>query len=283
MQPVIALNSVVLPAPFGPLRLVTRSGSSARFALRTAVTPPSISGPRFMTLLTGYAATSTEAFTVSGASPVKVAIVSGNAAITWNATTKRLDIAAGLPAGEYAVVLRATNAAPSYATFTFTLTVEPPVYYIDIPASFVGGKVDASPRYLAEAGQTVTLTATPDKGYVLESLTVFDASGKAIPLTCTGPTCTFTMPAGHITVVAVFKATVANDPVVPNVPVAYVANSTLYLSGLQAGETFSVYNITGALIYQGVADVGANLCVCPLPSRGIYIIRSGNAVLKVAN
>ena len=57
----------------------------------------------------------------------------------------------------------------------------------------------------ASKGDTVTITATPDKGYVLESLTVLDKDGKALALTDKGSgKYTFTMPAGKITVKAVF-------------------------------------------------------------------------------
>ena len=51
----------------------------------------------------------------------------------------------------------------------------------------------------------MTITATPDKGYTLESLTVLDKDGKALELTDKGSgKYTFTMPAGKITVKAVF-------------------------------------------------------------------------------
>ena len=57
----------------------------------------------------------------------------------------------------------------------------------------------------ASKGDTVTITVTPDKGYTLESLTVLDKDGKALALTDKGGgKYTFTMPAGKITVKAVF-------------------------------------------------------------------------------
>ena len=57
----------------------------------------------------------------------------------------------------------------------------------------------------ASKGDTVTITATPDKGYTLESLTVLDKDGKALELTDKGSgKYTFTMPAGKVTVKAVF-------------------------------------------------------------------------------
>ncbi len=66
------------------------------------------------------------------------------------------------------------------------------------------GTVTVSPES-ASRGDTVTITVTPDKGYVLESLTVLDQDGKALALTDKdGGKYTFVMPAGKITVKAVF-------------------------------------------------------------------------------
>lgn len=66
------------------------------------------------------------------------------------------------------------------------------------------GTVTVSPKS-ASKGDTVTITAAPDKGYVLESLTVLDKDGKALALTDKGGgKYTFVMPAGKVTVKAVF-------------------------------------------------------------------------------
>ena len=64
-----------------------------------------------------------------------------------------------------------------------------------------GGKVTASPSAAAE-GMTVTLTATPDEGYELESLTVKDGADAEVTV---GEDNTFTMPATDVTVTATFK------------------------------------------------------------------------------
>ncbi|MCL2300452.1 MAG: bacterial Ig-like domain-containing protein, partial [Firmicutes bacterium] len=47
---------------------------------------PGITGPTTMSLQTGYAATFTGAYSVTGTAPVSVSKISGNLAITWNAT-----------------------------------------------------------------------------------------------------------------------------------------------------------------------------------------------------
>ena len=66
------------------------------------------------------------------------------------------------------------------------------------------GTVTVSPES-ASKGDTVTITATPDKGYTLESLTVLDKDGKALELTDKGGgKYIFVMPAGKVTVKAVF-------------------------------------------------------------------------------
>ena len=62
---------------------------------------------------------------------------------------------------------------------------------------------------------------------------------------------------------------------------AYTQNKILYVSGLTVGEIWSVYDILGKLVYQGIAtDETANI---PLPVSGMYIIRSEDKTAKVVN
>ena len=67
------------------------------------------------------------------------------------------------------------------------------------------GDVTASHK-TASKGTTVTLTVDPDKGYVLDTLTVLDGKDKEIKLTEKNGKFTFTMPASKVTVAATFKA-----------------------------------------------------------------------------
>ena len=67
------------------------------------------------------------------------------------------------------------------------------------------GDVTASHKS-ASKGTTVTLTVDPDKGYVLDTLTVLDGKDKEIKLTEKNGKYTFTMPAGKVTVEAMFEA-----------------------------------------------------------------------------
>ena len=67
------------------------------------------------------------------------------------------------------------------------------------------GDVTASHKS-ASKGTTVTLTVDPDKGYVLDTLTVLDGKDKDLKLTEKNGKFTFTMPASKVTVEAMFKA-----------------------------------------------------------------------------
>ena len=67
-------------------------------------------------------------------------------------------------------------------------------------SSTTNGTVTADPTS-AEAGTTIALTVTPDAGYVLDALTVTDASSNTVTITNNE----FTMPASDVTVTATFK------------------------------------------------------------------------------
>lgn len=55
----------------------------------------------------------------------------------------------------------------------------------------------------ATAGETVTVTATPENGKVLDTVTVVGADGKSVDTTVSGNTATFTMPDQDVTVTGV--------------------------------------------------------------------------------
>lgn len=79
----------------------------------------------------------------------------------------------------------------------------PPTYAVTTPET-TGGTVTVSPSR-ASRGRTVTIIATPDLGFALESLTVLDSRGNEIALTGKGDgKYTFTMPASRVTVEASF-------------------------------------------------------------------------------
>ena len=102
-------------------------------------------------------------------------------------------------------------------TFTAVWSYIPPAnpnYRIDIPAA-EGGTVTANPA-AAKAGATVTLTATPDEGYAVGTITVTDRFGDAVKVTENADgTYTFTMPNGQVTVKATFVETEEPAPAMP--------------------------------------------------------------------
>ena len=72
-----------------------------------------------------------------------------------------------------------------------------------VEADAANGTVTVNPRY-APSGSSVTVTVTPDAGYVLGSLTVTDSKGNELALSGSGSSFTFTMPSGKVEVRATF-------------------------------------------------------------------------------
>ena len=103
-------------------------------------------------------------------------------------------------------------------------------YPITVMDSKNGG-VTASHKS-ASKGALVTLTVTPDKGYVLETLNVLDQNGKALPLTQQNGKYGFTMPASAVTV----KATFMDDNTMLNFFVDVSASDYYYDAVLWAVE-----------------------------------------------
>ena len=94
------------------------------------------------------------------------------------------------------------------------------------------GTVSVSPKS-ASKGTTVTVTVTPDKGYVLETLTVTDASGKKLDLKNLGSgKYSFTMPESKVEV----KATFMEDNTMLNYFVDVPASAYYYDAVLWAAE-----------------------------------------------
>ncbi|MDR2687720.1 MAG: DUF6273 domain-containing protein [Oscillospiraceae bacterium] len=214
---------------------------------KTLVTlAPGITGPTTMSLTAGYAATSTGAYTITGIAPVTVTKQSGNAKITWNNTTKKLDIAAGLAAGTYPVVLKAANGTTPDATLTFTLTVNPAgatTYTLTLNAN--GGSV--TPATVTQAaGSTYALPTPTRSGYTFTSWTL---SGGG---TLNGSTYTFGTSNGTVTaqwtaIVTTYTLTLnANGGSVTPTSVTQAAGTTYALpTPTRSGYTFTSWALSG--------------------------------------
>jgi len=161
----------------------TAPDAAITFTLTVTAAPsvaPGITGPKTMTLTEGYTATATEAFAITGTAPVTVTKTGGDARITWNNTTQKLDIAAGLTAGNYPVTLTASNGTDPDAEFTFTLGVmrapgtAPFITTYSLPGGAVG--VGYSQTLAATGDTPITWSLVTGAGTLPNGLTL-SASG----------------------------------------------------------------------------------------------------------
>lgn len=85
-----------------------------------------------------------------------------------------------------------------------TISTEPTAqkYKVTVDSNIANGTVTTSETSLA-AGKTFTVTATPNDGYELDTITVTDAEGKSVAAT-NESTHTYKMPASNVTVSATF-------------------------------------------------------------------------------
>ena len=122
---------------------------------------------------------------------------------------------------------------------TYTITVQ----------NSKNGAVTASHKSAAK-DTAVTLTVTPDKGYVLDTLTVLDSKDKAVKLTEKNGKYTFTMPAGKVTVSAAFKAAApASENPFTDVPSgAYYEDAVIWAvkKGITSGTSATTFNPDGS-------------------------------------
>lgn len=73
------------------------------------------------------------------------------------------------------------------------------------------GAITIAPKQ-AKAGKTVNIIPKPDKGYVVDTITVLDANGNALAITEKNGHYAFVMPACTVTVKATFRETGKNSP-----------------------------------------------------------------------
>lgn len=165
-------------------------------------------------------------FTVEKASGVKV-VGADNSETTYNQVDQ------GGSSGGSSSGGSSSGGSSSGGSTTTTRT-------ITIQSSF-GGKVTASASQAAQ-GKVITLTALPNSGYVLKSLTVTTASGTSVPVANqSSGKYTFTMPAAAVTVKAVFAAQETD----PDFPFADVAKGSWYYEGVRYAYENGLMSGTG--------------------------------------
>ena len=110
------------------------------------------------------------------------------------------------------------------------------------------GDVTASHK-TASKGTAVTLTVDPDKGYVLDTLTVLDGKDKEIKLTEKNGKFTFTMPASKVTVAATFKASAptGKNPFIDVPAGSYYEDAVIWAvdKGITTGTSATTFNPNG--------------------------------------
>ncbi|NLV98221.1 MAG: hypothetical protein GX034_00280 [Clostridiaceae bacterium] len=120
---------------------------------------PTISGNKSLTLTEGYKKTSTAAFTVTGNPSPEISISNNPAGkkITWNNSTKKIDIAGGLTQGVYEITLTVSNSAGD-ATLKFTLIVEKTE---EAPSIFGPSSLELIEGYSKVSSDAFTINGNP--------------------------------------------------------------------------------------------------------------------------
>lgn len=135
-----------------------------------------------------------------------------------------------------------------------------PRYAVTVPDKTENGSLRVTPQN-AKRGSSVTITATPDKGYEMDDIVAKDANGNKLTLKDNGDgTYTFTMPASKVTVTAAFAEKNA-EPIVPEKLFADVSAEEYYY---EAVKWASENGVTGG--------IGENLFGAKLPCTRAQIV-----------
>ena len=139
-------------------------------------------------------------------------------------------------------------------TPSFKIDYNKPSYWINVNVEYkasiaptTNGEVTVEPEYV-EAGETFTVTATPDSGYVVDTITVTDKDGNEVEPNEDG---TYTMYAGGVTVTATFKKAASSgdqgggsdssqQPSKPSYPTYWPIVDETTVGGAKAGDPFTV-------------------------------------------
>lgn len=123
------------------------------------------------------------------------------------------------------------------------------------------GKIEISDDK-AEAGDEVTITVTPDDGYVVDKITITDEDGNEIEVTANEDgNFSFTMPDGEVSIEAEFVEEGEEEPPVIDLPFTDVADDAWY-----AGPVQFVYE-QGLMTGVSETDFGPNLTT----TRGMIV------------
>ena len=142
-------------------------------------------------------------------------------------------------------------------------------YDVIVDQNITNGKVETSATSLA-AGETFTVTATPNPGYVLGAITVTDADGETVEA-IDASTHTYKMPANKVTVSATFaeksKTKYAVVGYLQNLDTNSTAPTHLYTNGIKFVDGVAVIDVDASSSnnknWFAIADDNGNYYSCP--------------------
>lgn len=172
---------------------------------------------------------------------------------------------------------------------TVTATFDAINYNINV-GIFTNGSVTASPT-TATLGTSVTLAISPARGYGLATLVVTDEGGDFVPLSGTGNSRTFLMPAKNVTVAATFNVvkytvnvgTFANGSVTATPATATVGTSVTLMATPSSGywlSTLTVNDESGTSISLGGTG---NSRTFTMPSKNVVVTAIFSALQPAAS
>lgn len=126
----------------------------------------------------------------------------------------------------------------------------PTTYAVNVNAATNGAV--AADKKTASKGTTVTVTASPSKGYVVDAVKVVDKDGKDVVVTEKDGKYVFTMPASAVTVTGAFKAETPAPAALPFTDVKsgnwfYDAVQYAYAQGLMTGTSATTFAPNGTM------------------------------------
>lgn len=149
-----------------------------------------------------------------------------------------------------------TADANTGVTFTYTRPSSggsisaPTTYAVNVNAATNGAV--AADKKTASKGTTVTVTASPSKGYVVDAVKVVDKDGKDVAVTGKDGKYVFTMPGSAVTVTGTFKAETPAPVALPFTDVKsgnwfYDAVKYAYAQGLMTGTSATTFAPNGTM------------------------------------
>ena len=126
----------------------------------------------------------------------------------------------------------------------------PTTYNVNVNAATNGAV--AADKKTASKGTTVTVTASPSKGYVVDAVKVVDKDGKDVAVTGKDGKYVFTMPGSAVTVTGTFKAETPAPVALPFTDVKsgnwfYDAVKYAYAQGLMTGTSATTFAPNGTM------------------------------------